>query len=63
MSTDNDLLKPTKEPRRSNDDKIRSMEDSDVSHDIVSGATSRAGGSRTEGKRGMDQEESDDDWE
>ncbi|KAK0361294.1 hypothetical protein LTR91_022549 [Friedmanniomyces endolithicus] len=63
VSPDNDLPKLTKEPCRNNEDKTRSMADSDVSHDIVSGAMSRAGGGPKEGKRGMDKEESDDDWE
>ncbi|KAK0267016.1 hypothetical protein LTR48_003411 [Friedmanniomyces endolithicus] len=44
-------------------DEIRSIADSDVSYDIVSGATSRAGVGPKEEKRGMDKEESDDDWE
>ncbi|TKA77899.1 hypothetical protein B0A55_03343 [Friedmanniomyces simplex] len=62
-STENDLLKPTKEPRRSHEDESRSVADSDVSYDIVSGATSRAAGSPKEEKRGTEKEESDDDWE
>ncbi|KAK1071563.1 hypothetical protein LTR74_003193 [Friedmanniomyces endolithicus] len=62
-NTANDLLKPSKEPRRSNEDESRSVADSDVSYDIVSGATSRAAGSPKEEKRGVEKEESDDDWE
>ncbi|KAK3075666.1 hypothetical protein LTR53_000814 [Teratosphaeriaceae sp. CCFEE 6253] len=62
-----DLLRPTPEPRRSNEDESRSVADSDVSYDIVSGATSRAPGSpRVEEKRagaGGKEESDDDDWE
>ncbi|KAK3648354.1 hypothetical protein LTR56_007471 [Elasticomyces elasticus] len=60
---DSDLLKPTKEPRRSHEDESRSVADSDVSYDIVSGATSRTAGSPKEERRGVDKGESDDDWE
>ncbi len=63
VNTANDLLKPSQEPRRSNEDESRSVADSDVSYDIVSGATSRAAGSPKEEKRGVEKEESDDDWE
>ncbi|KAK0918825.1 hypothetical protein LTR91_006458 [Friedmanniomyces endolithicus] len=63
VNTANDLLKPSKEPRRSNEDESRSVADSDVSYDIVSGATSRAAGSPKEEKRGVEKEESDDDRE
>ncbi|KAK0928897.1 hypothetical protein LTR29_017270 [Friedmanniomyces endolithicus] len=63
VNTANDLLKPSKEPRRSNEDESRSVADSDVSYDIVSGATSRVAGSPKEENRGVEKEESDDDWE
>jgi hypothetical protein len=56
--SDNATLKPTTEPRKSND--LNSSAGSEASYDIVSGATSRAPPSPTAEKKG---EDSDDDWE
>lgn len=51
-------------PRRSHEDEIKSVADSDASYDIVSGAVSRAMGSPKEEKKEVGrEEESDDDWE
>lgn len=56
-------LKPNS-PRRSHEDEIKSVADSDASYDIVSGATSRAAGSPKEEKReSSGGQDSDDDWE
>ncbi|KAF2269683.1 hypothetical protein CC78DRAFT_528871 [Lojkania enalia] len=57
-----DSLKPSEQPRRSNDEK--SVADSDASYDLVSGATSRAPGSPQDKKKEVVTEESDEeDWE